>query len=246
MQPLRKPSHEVTPESLAPLYSNVQKLSNLSGRGCKIEEGPNGVSVVVLPPPEPRRGRLLSSLYGCGFANAVELVLGVNGSQSQGLPFVVTDPLSKVSEITMLPGEMDDNGVWFLPVGTCFDCHYRSDSQAWEFDTPGACCIEESIEESEESEEESSEEESSEESEESEGSEESESSEESSESSEESSEESVPCYPIPNWLQNVPIIDGTPEWVVGADMNDCFGRFTTESCGSGSGSGAGGIDGGTP
>ena len=176
MRQLRKPNRdqEITPELLDPIVENLRKLSNLSGRGCTVHELPNGIAIDVPKPNEPRRGRLMEPLYGCGQALAVEICVDIQGNQTDGQQFTVTDPLNKVDgELLAVP---DEESYLYLPAGTCFDSHHRSDSNSWEFDAAGNCCVEVSGEESSEASKES------EESEESERSEHSEESQESAES----------------------------------------------------------------
>ena len=130
---------DITPEMWADLVANLRKLSNLSGVGCTIHELPNGLSIHVPLLPEMRRGRLLADLHGCKSALAVEEVITAGGVEIDGDQFTVYDPLNKVSE--HWSSIENPNGSLYLPIGTCFDSHWRSDSQQWELDTIGLCCV---------------------------------------------------------------------------------------------------------
>jgi hypothetical protein len=203
----------VSPELTAAL-DNLRKLSKLSGsgQGCSvtITELPDGISVNVTQ-REARRGKLLENLYGCDSAISVELDGNSNPLANN---FTVTDPLNKVGE--QWDALEDSDGDLYIPAGTCFDSHFRSDTQQYELDTIGLCCIGSGSEGSEQ-----------------EGSEGSEGSEQ-----EGSEQGSGPiCYPVTGMALNFPTL-ASPALILGQDANGCWGWVPTTDC-QGSGSGGG-------
>ena len=120
-----------------------------------------GTSAAGGPPggiPAHRRGRLLTPLYGCKAALAVPLsaisrefaLLSTVLIPDVSLTslFFVYDPIHKVNEWD-LQTIADEGGEFYLPAGTCFDCHWAEDAQRWEYESAGLCCINEVSEESE-------------------------------------------------------------------------------------------------
>jgi len=140
MRTLRIPTtrEEITPEMMGELIANLRKLSNISGTGCTVHELPNGISINVPAAPQPRRGRLLKALYGCGSATAVEIDIDPAGNEREGEEFTVFDPLNKVAASPLAVA--DGNGVMLIEAGTCFDCQWKDDAQQWEVCEFGQCC----------------------------------------------------------------------------------------------------------
>jgi hypothetical protein len=53
MKSIRRPqfANDITPDLIGAMADNLQKVTNLSGSGCNVSEGPGGLSIQVPPPP---------------------------------------------------------------------------------------------------------------------------------------------------------------------------------------------------